>query len=127
MHVILFLQFTLLKYINNVTSYVRFFSIEQLRHLVCCQPHGFLLEFNLQLCLPVLALIEYDGRVVARYYFVAKCVFHSDVYLLECMFVLQKYNFYIQATSILASARLAIDGNYWWLVLSSIYDFIVED
>ena len=30
------------------------------------------------------------------------------------MFVLQKYNFYIQATSILASARLAIDGNNWW-------------
>jgi hypothetical protein len=79
------------------------------------------------MCLPVLALIEYDGRVVARYYFVVKCVFHSDVYLLECMFVLQKYNFYIQATSILGFARLAIDGNYWWLVLSSIYDFIVED
>ena len=30
------------------------------------------------------------------------------------MFVVQKYNFYIQATSILGAARLAIDGNYWW-------------
>lgn len=57
MHVIFSFEFSFLKYIDNMTTNIRFFSVKKKCHLVCRQPHSILLQPDVYLCSTILCTV----------------------------------------------------------------------
>ena len=80
MHITFFLKFTFFKRIINVTCNYGLILLKQLSHLSLCQPHGLILQPNINLRLSIWSLIDYNLLIFLHTLFVSFAKLHFFSY-----------------------------------------------
>ena len=71
MHITFFFKFTFFKRIINVTCNYGLILLKQLSHLSLCQPHGLILQPDINLRLSIWSLIDYNLLIFFHTLFVS--------------------------------------------------------
>ena len=77
-----FVKFTILEYMLNMLTYIRFTCLVQVTKLLLSEPHSLLIIHHIKMYLAILALVDYYVVVLGHYVFSLTLVFYGS-----CFFV----------------------------------------